>query len=111
MVHNSENRAARAMPSQASVAPRAIAAVEIDLAYDTAADQIRGIGLDDFRDKFVAGNSHEAVVSALQLQVCITDSGAKHTEQRKAGRTDWQGSLFDFDAAVFQADRDHEPPV
>ena len=64
------------VPSQIHPAPFACAAVQVDLADHAAADQFRRIGFDDFPHELMAGNSGEAVVSTLQLQIRVADPRA-----------------------------------
>ncbi len=101
----------RAVPSQIPLAPLAGAAAQVDLAHHAAADQIRAIGRDHVAHELVAGYARKAIVSALQFQVGIADPGAKHAQQRKTRGTRRKGRLVHFDATVFEAYREHEPPV
>src|SRR5260370_9807792 len=102
MLHDSEDRPMRAVPSQIPLAPLAGAAAQVDLAHHAASDQIRGIGLDHFADELVSGDARKAVVSALQFQVGIADPGAKHAQKRKTRWTRRKGRLAHFDAASFE---------
>ena len=84
---------------------------KVDLADHSAADQIRGIGVQHFAHKLVARDAGEPVVSALQLEIRVADPSAKHAQKRKTRGTRRAGRLMHFDATVFEAYRDHEPPV
>src|SRR5207249_8139519 len=92
----------RAVPPQILLAPLAHAAIEVDLADDPPAQQILVIRLDDFADELVSRCTGEAVVSALQLQIGVADSGEEHADERESRRPGWLWGLLYFDTGRFE---------
>jgi hypothetical protein len=84
MVDDAENRAPRAMASEAAPAPVAGAAGQVDLAGDAAANPGGRIRLDHLADELVAGRAGEAVVTMLEFEIGIADAGAEQADEGEA---------------------------
>ena len=81
---DAEDRALRAVPSEAFRAPRTAAAREVDLADDALPEERRGRGSLDDADELVAGDAREAVVAALQLEVGVADPREEDADEGEA---------------------------
>jgi len=52
--------------------PLALAAGQVDLADNPAAQQVCVIRFDNFSDKFVSGNAGKTIISAMKLDIGVT---------------------------------------
>ena len=76
MFHDPQHPTAGTMTSEVSPAPIALAAGQVDFAYDTLANPRVIVRVHHFSDKFMPGRALKTVVSALQLQIRVADDGA-----------------------------------
>jgi len=86
MTEDAENRTVAAMAAQSLAAEIAVATGQVDLADDTAAQELRIVAGNDARRKFVAGRALKVVITALKFQVGIADSSDYQFEKGEAGR-------------------------
>jgi len=114
MFDDAENRAGGAVASQATRAPWAMAAGEIDFAGDAAANPLglagaRFVNGHHLSDEFVAGRAGESVVAALQLEVGRADAGGQQADAREAFGDARKRGAAQFHAAGFEMDGKHGP--
>lgn len=95
------------MTPELIAAPIAVAASQIDFAYDALADPFRGFGVDDVGDKLMSGASAKSVIASLQLQVRIADAAEAQPQQRVTlGRAGACG-LSKLDLSILQMNPNH----
>ncbi len=99
VAHDAEDGAAGAMAAEMALAPRALAAGEIDFADDAAALH--------FADKFVAGDAGKAVVAAEEFEVRIADAGEADADAHVALAGTRQRGFDYLDNTVFEPDSLH----
>src|SRR5580693_1459830 len=109
MFHNAEHGSPWAMASQASLTPIACAASQVDLAHHPLADPLLriGIGFNNFAHELMPGCAAKIVVAALKLQIGITDSTFKQTDQRESLRPAWMRLLPHLHHTIFQTNSEH----
>ncbi len=95
------------MTAEIAPAPRTAPARQIDLPDNAFADQMGRIRFDYFADKLMPRRTGEAVVSALQFQICIANSANQQSNQRKGFGTIGLWRIANFHNSRFQMDRDH----
>ena len=74
LIHNSQNSAFRAVPSETFPAPRAVRTGEVNFSHYALAKQFAIIRRYHLRYKFVTGYSTKSVVPPLKFQICITNT-------------------------------------
>jgi hypothetical protein len=84
MAHNAQYGTAWTVAAESPRAPGAMAACEIDLTYDSLADQVLKIGGNHFAHKFMAGYAGESVIATLQFQIGVADARLKQSNEREA---------------------------
>ena len=95
------------MPAEPACAPFALAARQVDLACDAAAQPLWIFTGDDFAHELVSGCSAESIVTALQVKIGRTDPSRQQTNARKAFGNARKRLAADFDAAGFKVDTEH----
>jgi threonine synthase len=95
------------MPPQPSLTPLAMPASKINFAHYALANPSRIIGGYHLADEFVPGSSAEAVIAALQFEIGIADTGAKHADQGKSLGPPRARPPAHRDYAAIKTNRDH----
>jgi len=85
-----------------------LAAGQVDLADDPAAQQVCVIRFDNFSDKFVSGNTRKTIISALELEIGVT-----YTCNQQPNKSESIGSLgppdlTDMDTPLLQPNGKHD---
>src|SRR5580704_18119273 len=109
MFHNAQHGSPWAMASQASLTPIACAASQVYLAHHSLADPLLGIGIgvNHFAHELMPGSAAKIVVAALKLQIGITDSTFKQTDQRESLRPARMRLLPHSHLTLFQTNSEH----
>jgi hypothetical protein len=107
MFHDSENGTLRAMTSQASFANIASRTVEIDLTHHASANQTLIVSVRHHACEFMSRNSREPVVSALEFQIRVADSGKHHADSCESTRPLRRGRLDHINLACFEVNGLH----
>jgi hypothetical protein len=90
------------MPAKPSTAPLAFPTRQIDLAHNAFADPPAVIGINNLADELVSGCSRKTVVTALQLEIGVADSGPQQANERESRSSFRFSSLLNRDAMVLE---------
>lgn len=107
MFHDAEHSPARAMASQASLAPLAGSACQIDLAHHALADPASIVRRYDLADEFMAGRTAEVVIAALEFEIGVADSAVEQPDQRESFGTARLRLAAHRDRTMIETNREH----
>jgi threonine synthase len=107
MLKAAQHGSIRPVPAEATRAPLASAACQVDLARDAAADPGRVVRIRHHANELVTGGSAKSVVSALEFEIGGADAGREQTNSSESGSDAGQRLLAHFDAAVFKMHCEH----
>jgi hypothetical protein len=107
MIHDSEDRAARAMALPSPVTPFTSVAGEVNLTDHTPPHEVRVARLFDLTYELVPRNTGEIIVAALEFEVGIANAGAQHPDERGAFRRLRHWELFSKELSIITKDYKH----
>jgi len=107
MPDNPEHLARGAMPAQATLAPVAPSARQIDLTHNTLPYEARIVCRNNFTHELVSRRAGKSIVSAQKLEVGVADTRLKKPNDRMSRRPAWLPGFTNKNAMSFKMDRNH----
>ena len=108
MLHDAQNFSCGAMTFEATRAPFASPAGEVDFADNALSYKALIICHNDFADEFMSRGSREVVVAAKKFQIGIADASAQEPDRCIAFRPPWLADASYGSASFLKVNRNHQ---